>query len=177
MLKKLAILIVVVIAGVLGYASTKPDSLHVERTAVISAPPTTVFALINDFREWPKWSPWEQLDPEMKRTLSGAPAGPGSVYEWEGNSDVGKGRMEITGASEPTNVNIKLDFLEPYEGHNTTTFTLQPSADQTAVRWTMDGPSPYMMKVMSVFMNMDKMIGDDFEKGLANLKATAERTN
>ena len=175
MLKKLVILIVVLIAGLFGYAYTKPDAMHVERVTTIKAPAGKVFALVNDFRQWPQWSPWEQLDPQMKRTLSGAAAGPGAVYEWEGNSDVGKGRMEITNASEPDNVTIKLDFLEPYEGHNITQFMLQPSGDQTTVRWTMDGPSPFMMKVMSVFMNMDKMIGDDFDKGLASLKSVAER--
>lgn len=175
MLKKIVIAIVVIIAAVLAYAATKPSEMHVERSAVINAPAPKVFALINDFREWPKWSPWEDIDPQMKKTLSGSASGPGAVYEWQGNSDVGKGRMEITGASEPSSVTIKLDFLEPYEGHDITVFTLTPTGDQTNVRWTMDGPSPYVMKVMSVFMNMDKMIGGDFEKGLGRLKAAAEK--
>jgi len=175
MLKKLVILILVLIAGILGYAATKPGQMHVERSTVINAPAAKIFALINDFHQWPQWSPWEKLDPQMKKTLSGPTSGPGSIYEWEGNSDVGKGRMEITGSSEPSNVTIKLDFLEPYEAHNVTTFALLPSGDQTSVRWVMDGPSPYMMKVMSVFMNMDKMIGDDFDKGLANLKVAVEK--
>jgi hypothetical protein len=110
----------------------------------------------------------------MTRTHSGAPSGRGAVYEWSGNSDVGTGRMEITDTMPPTSVTIALDFLEPWEGHNVSEFRLTPQSDATTVRWTMEGPSPYMMKVMSVFMNMDRMIGDDFERGLAKLKTAAE---
>ena len=175
MLKKLVILLVILLAGVLAYAYTRPDHLHVERVTVINAPAGKVFALVNDFHEWPRWSPWENLDPQMKKTLTGPPAGTGSVYEWEGNDDVGKGRMEITNSSEPTRVTIQLDFLEPYEGHNITSFTLQPNANQTTVTWAMDGPRPYMMKVVGLVMNMERMIGDDFDKGLANLKTAAEK--
>ena len=175
MIKKTLIVLLVIIGGILAYAATKPDTMHVERSTVINAPPSKIFPLINDFREWPRWSPWEHLDPNMARTLSGPPSGKGAVYEWKGNSDVGSGRMEILEAAEPSLVSIQLDFIEPFEGHNVTAFRLAPSGGGTNVAWTMDGPSPFMMKVMSVFMNMDSMIGTDFEKGLAALKTAAEQ--
>jgi hypothetical protein len=130
--------------------------------------------LIEDFRNWRSWSPWERLDPDMKRTYSGAQSGRGAVYEWAGNSDVAQGRMEITGA-DPPRVTIKLDFLEPFEAHNVAEFTLQPAGSATTVRWSMDGPTPYMAKLMGVFIDMDAMIGRDFEAGLANLKSAAEK--
>ena len=175
MIKKILIVLLVIIGGILAYAATKPDTMHVERSTVINAPPSKIFALISDFREWSRWSPWENLDPNMTKTLSGAPSGKGAVYEWKGNSDVGSGRMEILEATEPSMVSIQLDFIEPFEGHNVTAFRLVPSGGATNVVWTMDGPSPFMMKVMSVFMNMDTMIGTDFEKGLVAMKRAAEQ--
>ena len=111
----------------------------------------------------------------MRRTVSGAPSGKGAVYAWEGNSDVGAGRMEILDTAAPNKVTIKLDFLKPFESHNTTEFTLQPQGDTTQVIWNMHGPAPYVSKVMGIFVSMDKMIGKDFETGLANLKAAAEQ--
>lgn len=174
MLKKILIAVVVLIAGVLLFAATKPDVLRVERSVVVNAPPEAIYSLIADFHQWPRWSPWEALDPAMTRTHSGAPSGEGAVYEWSGNSDVGKGRMEILDTQKPAIVTIALDFIEPWEGHNITEFRLTPQQDSTVVRWTMEGPSPYMMKVMSVFMNMDRMVGGDFEKGLGALKTAAE---
>ena len=175
MLKKIALVIVALIAVVLIYASTRPDSFSVQRSATIKAPPEKVFALINDFHNWPAWSPWEKLDPAMKRTHSGAAAGQGAVYAWLGNSDVGEGRMEITESVPSSKVGIKLDFITPFESKNTTLFTLQPQGDSTQVAWLMQGPAPYVTKLMTVFVSMDKMIGKDFEAGLANLKANAEK--
>jgi carbon monoxide dehydrogenase subunit G len=167
-------LLVVVIAAVLGFAATKPDAFRIQRSASIKAPAEKIFALINDFHRWGSWSPWEKLDPALKRTYSGAANGLGAVYEWEGNKKVGKGRMEITQASAPSKVTIKLDFLKPFEAHNTAEFTLEGQGDSTNVTWVMDGQQPYMFKVMTLFLSMDKMVGKDFETGLANLKSLTE---
>ncbi|MCR5884425.1 SRPBCC family protein [Rhizobacter sp. J219] len=175
MLKKILLGLVVIVAAVLLFALTKPDSFSVERSATIKAPPEKIYPLISDFHQWPQWSPWEKLDPNMKRSLSGAPQGVGAVYAWTGNDDVGEGRMEITGATPPTQVNIKLDFIKPFASQNTTVFTLTPQGDGTRVKWVMQGPAPYITKLMTVFVSMDKMVGSDFEKGLSNMKAAAER--
>lgn len=175
MLKTIAIVVVVLIAAVLLFAATKPDTLRVQRTTSIKAAPEKIFALINDFHSWGSWSPYEKRDPEMKRSLSGAASGKGAVYEWDGNSNVGQGRMEITDASPPSRVTIKLDFIKPIEGHNVAEFVLEPSGDATNVTWVMQGPAPYISKLMSVFINMDNMIGKDFETGLANLRVLTER--
>lgn len=175
MLKKIAIVIVLLIAGVLAVAATKPDTFRVERSAAINAPPEAVFRLINDFHNWQAWSPWEKLDPAMTKNHSGAASGQGAVYEWAGNSDVGKGRMEITESAPPSRIEIKLDFLAPFESHNTTEFTMQPTGGGTNVVWAMQGENNFMGKIMQVFMDMDSMIGKDFETGLANMKALAER--
>jgi uncharacterized protein YndB with AHSA1/START domain len=175
MLTTILIVIVVLIAAVLGLAATKPNTFRVERAATIKAPPAKVFALIDDFHQWSQWSPWEKLDPELKRTFSGPNSGKGAVYEWTGNSKVGAGRMEITEPTPPNKLLIKLDFIKPFEGHNVAEFTLQPQGDSTQLNWAMYGPTPFVSKVMQVFMSMDKLIGKDFEAGLANLKAAAER--
>ena len=175
MFKKIALVIVVLVAALLIYAATRPDALHVQRAASIKAPPEKIFPLINDFHSWSSWSPYEKLDPAMKRAYSGATNGKGAVYEWDGNSQVGQGRMEITDASHPSRVTIKLDFIRPFEGHNTAEFALVPQGNATNVSWTMDGRSPYVAKLMGVFIDMDNMVGKDFETGLANLKAIAER--
>ena len=175
MLKKILLVVVVLLAVFLVYAATRPGSLHVQRTTSINAPPERIFSLIDDFHNWGSWSPYEKRDPAMKRTYSGAPSGQGAVYEWDGNSNVGQGRMEITGVSRPSNVTIKLDFMKPIEGHDIAVFTLEPKGDTTNVTWSMDGPTPYIGKVMGVILNMDTMIGGDFETGLANLKGIAEK--
>lgn len=174
MLKIIVIVVIVLVAAVLAIAMTKPDSFRVERKIGIKSSPSKVFPLIDDFHNWSSWSPWERMDPAMRRTYSGAASGKGAVYEWEGNSKVGKGRMEITEAS-PSKVTIKLDFLKPFEGHNVAEFILEPQSDSTSVTWAMYGPAPFFSKVMQVFMSMDKMIGKDFDSGLANLKAIAEK--
>ena len=175
MIKRILLGLLVLLFTIAAYATTKPDSFTVERKVSINAPPEKVFANINDFHAWDAWSPWAKLDPAMKTTIAGAPSGPGATYEWSGNSDVGTGRMEITEATPSSNVTIKLDFTDPFEAHNTTAFNLTPTASGTDVTWKMNGPNPYMSKVMSVFMSMDKMIGGDFEKGLAQLKAVSEK--
>jgi uncharacterized protein YndB with AHSA1/START domain len=176
MWKKIAIVVVLVIAGVLAFAATRPDDFTVQRSIAIKAEPARVYPLIVDFRHWPTWSPWEKLDPAMKRTLSGPPGRAGAVYEWDGSSKVGAGRMEVKDTNVPSKVLIQLDFIRPFEGHNMTDFTLARRADSgTDVTWQMRGPAPFVSKLMGVFVDMDKMIGKDFETGLANLKAVAEK--
>ena len=168
------LVVLVLLAALLGFAATKPDTFRVQRSASIQAPPQRILALINDFHNWTSWSPWEKLDPALKRTYSGAPSGPGAVYEWEGNKKAGQGRMEITEAT-PARTVIQLDFLKPFEAHNVVDFALQPRGDATDVIWTMNGKNTFMGKLMSVFLNMDRLVGKDFEAGLANLKAAAEQ--
>jgi len=175
MLKKIAIVIVVLIAAVLIFAATKPDTFRVERSAGIKAPPEKIFAILNDFQKWGSWSPWEKKDPAMKRTFGATTSGKGAKYAWEGNNEVGKGSMEITESSHSSRLTIKLDFIEPFEGHNIVGFALEPKGDSTNVTWTIHGPMPFISKVISVFCSMDSMIGKDFEAGLANLKAVAEK--
>ena len=169
------VLLVVAVAGVLILASTKPDSFRVQRTASVKAPPEKIFALINDLHGWATWSPYEAKDPAMKRTFSGASGGVGAVYGWEGNKEVGEGRMEIIQATPPNRVVIKLDFLKPFEAHNTAEFLLEPKGGATDVTWAIYGPCPFVSKVMQVFFNLDTMIGKDFEVGLASLKTLAEK--
>jgi Polyketide cyclase / dehydrase and lipid transport len=170
----IAVIAVVVIAGILIYAATKPDSFRVQRSASIKAPPDKIYALIADLKAWPAWSPYEKKDPAMKRSFGAVTAGKGATYAWEGNKDVGQGNMEIL-ESSPQKILIKLDFLKPFEAHNMGEFILVPKGDTTTVTWAIYGPSPYMSKVMSTFMDFDKMIGRDFEQGLADLKAAAEK--
>ena len=165
----------IAIAIVLVLAATKPDTFAVQRAAIVSAPPERIFPLINDFRQWGSWSPYEHKDPAMKRTFSGTPRGTGAVYAWEGDKNVGKGRMEILEASAPSKIVIKLDFFTPFEAHNTAEFTMLPQDDATRVTWRMHGPAPFMARIMHVFINIDKMVGKDFEAGLANLKRLAEK--
>ncbi|HUL08272.1 MAG TPA: SRPBCC family protein [Candidatus Acidoferrum sp.] len=170
-----AVIIVALVAGLLAYAATKPGSLRVQRTASIKAAPEKIFTLINDFRSWGIWSPYEKKDPAMQRTLSGAASGQGAIYAWSGNGNVGQGRMEILESSPPSRIAIKLDFIKPFEGHNLAEFTFEPDGKVTRVTWAMTGPTPFIGKVMSVFLDMDAMIGRDFEAGLANLKAATEQ--
>lgn len=175
MFKAIVIVVVALLAALLIYAATRPDTFRVQRTASIKAPPEKIFALINDFHSWGAWSPYEKKDPAMKRTLSGAANGKGAVYEWEGNKDIGKGRMEILDASPPSKVTIKLDFVKPFEAHNIVDFTLEAKGEATNVTWAIHGPSPYMSKVMGLFVSMESMIGNDFEAGLAALKTVTEK--
>jgi hypothetical protein len=174
MLKAIATLLGLAIIAILVVAATRPPTFHVERSMTIAATPEKINPLLDDFHNWQQWSPWAHLDPQMHVDYAGPPTGQGAVYEWKGNKKVGKGRMEIL-AAQPTETSIKLDFLSPFESHSTTNFILQPQGTITRVTWTMDGPSTYTEKLMSVFVSMDKLIGKDFENGLANLKTAAER--
>lgn len=171
------VVVIVLIAGLLGFAATKPDRFRVQRTTSIKAPPAKIFVLVNDLRSHGLWSPWEKKDPAMKRTYSGTASGEGAVYEWDGNKNIGKGRMEITETSPPSKVTFKLDFIKPFEGHNIAEIMLDANGDATNVTWAIYGPSPFLSKVMSLFCRMDGKIGKEFEAGLANLKAITETEN
>jgi uncharacterized protein YndB with AHSA1/START domain len=170
----IAIIVALAIALVLIIAARKPDIFSVTREIDIKAPPEKIFPLINDFRQWGTWSPYETKDPAMQRSFGGAASGKGAVYGWEGNRNVGSGRMEIMDTAVPTKIVIKLDFIKPFEGHNTAEFTMLPRSDATHVTWLMTGPSPFIGKIMHVFINMDAMIGRDFAIGLSNLKRLTE---
>lgn len=175
MLKIIAISIVVLIGAVLAYAASRPDSFRIERSVVAKSTPEKLFALINNFHQWEAWSPWEKIDPKLTRTYSGAAEGKGAVYEWSGNKEVGKGRMEIVESVPGAKVVIKLDFITPFEAHNTVEFALSKQGDTTTVTQAMFGPSPFVSKLMGLAFNMDKMVGDKYEEGLASLKALAEK--
>lgn len=170
----IAIVAAVLLVGLLAFAATRPNTFEVKRAQSIQAPADRIFPFIDDFHSWASWSPYEKLDPTMTKTFSGATSGKGAVYNWAGNSKAGEGRMEIVEAAAPSRVTIKLDFLKPFEGHNTAEFTLQANGRATIVTWAMYGPAPLNMKVMSIFFSMDKMLGKQFAAGLANLKAVAE---
>ena len=168
------VVLVIAVIGFVVYASRKPNVFRIERQAVIKAPPEKIFAALSDFAAWQKWSPWEAKDPAMARSLSGAAQGVGAVYEWNGNKNVGSGRMEIVRAEPFATLVIKLDFFTPFEAHNVAEFTLNPEGEATRVVWAMSGPSPLLGKILDAVFNMDKMVGKDFEAGLANLKRLVE---
>jgi hypothetical protein len=174
-----AVVLAVAVVVVLILAATRPDGFSVERATSVTAPPERIFPLIDDFHQWGSWSPYETKDPAMQRSYSGTARGKGAVYGWDGNSNVGSGRMEILDSSAPAKIVIKLDFFKPFEGHNTAEFTMLPqngdTGGATTVTWRMHGPAPFMSKLMQLFMNLDHMIGKDFEVGLANLKRLAEK--
>lgn len=174
MLKKIAILLLAAVLLLLGCAATRPDSFRVERSTVIAAPPDRVFALIDDLHGFNRWNPWLRKDPAARGTYSGPERGPGARYAWESN-EVGTGSMTVVESAAPSHVGLQLDFIKPFEGHNQATFTLQPEGDGTRVTWAMFGPAPFLSKLMDVVVGMDRMIGPDFEAGLAALKTLAEQ--
>ena len=174
MLKIIGLAVVLLIGGVLIVAAMRPDTFRVQRSASIQAPPEKIFPHVNDYKAWTAWSPWEKIDPALKRSYSGPPSGKGAAYAWEGNKNVGSGSMEITESVAPSKIAMRLDFLKPFEAHNTTEFTFVPQGGATTVHWAMHGPSPFASKLMGIFFNMDRMVGGQFEQGLANLKAIAE---
>ena len=169
-----AAVFVAALAALLVYAATRPGTLVVQRSLRIAAAPDKVFALVNDLGRWAAWSPYEKKDPAMKRTLSGPASGKGAIYAWEGNKNVGKGRMEIADAAPPSRIAIDLSFEKPFAAQNVVVFSFEPQGGATVVTWAMRGRSPFMAKLFGVFVDMDAMIGKDFEAGLANLKAVAE---
>ncbi|HUP06670.1 MAG TPA: SRPBCC family protein [Caldimonas sp.] len=170
------LVLLVLAGGVLLLAALKPAEFRVERRVSINAPAASIHPLLDDFHRWEAWSPWEHIDATMQRTFSGAPSGPGAIYEWRGEGKAGAGRMEILAAPVPQRVTIRLDFIKPFASSNTTEFTLVPQGHVTEVQWIMRGPNAFVTRVMTVFVSMDQLVGKDFEAGLANLKAAAEGT-
>jgi uncharacterized protein YndB with AHSA1/START domain len=174
MVKKILLALAAALVVFLAFVATRPPTFHVERSITLAAPPERAFAQVNDFHAWAAWSPWDKLDPQMKRTFEGAPAGVGASYSWVGNKQVGEGRMTIEKSEPARLVSIKLEFIKPFEATNTATFAFAPDGAGTKVTWSMDGNNNFVGKLFSVFMDMDKMVGGDFERGLASMKTIAE---
>jgi uncharacterized protein YndB with AHSA1/START domain len=174
MAKKILIVIALVIAVLAIIIALQPAEFRVERSATISAPPPAVFAQVNDFHKWEAWNPWGKIDPTMKQTYEGAPTGTGAIYTWAGNKEVGEGRMTITESRPNDLIRVKLEFYKPFTATNTAEFTFKPEGNQTLVTWSMFGDKNFMAKAIHLFMNMDKMIGGQFEKGLADMRSVVE---
>ncbi len=174
LLRKILLFLLVVIAAFVVVVLTRPNQFHVSRTITIAAPPAVIFPQVNVLRNWEAWSPWQKVDPNATMTYSGPPAGVGASYEWSGNSKVGAGRNTIIDSQPNELVRFRLEFLKPIPGTNITEFNFIPEDDHTTVIWSMFGPTNFLTKAIGIFVNCDKIIGPDFEKGLANLKAVAE---
>jgi len=174
MTKKILIAIGVIVVVFLIVVALQPAEFRVVRSASMSAPPPVVFAQVNDFHKWEAWSPWEKLDPALKRTYEGPSAGTGAIYRWAGNNQVGEGSMTIMESRPSDLIRIKLEFLKPFASTADTEFTFKPEGNQTAVTWSMAGKNNFMAKAMCLFMNMDKMVGGQFEQGLAQMKSLVE---
>jgi uncharacterized protein YndB with AHSA1/START domain len=180
MLKKVGIalvVLVVLVAGFAGFVALQPADYHVERSARIAAPPADVFAEVNDFHRWEAWSPWAKLDPQASNSYEGPAAGEGAVVRWSGNSDVGEGSMTLTESRPHERIRIRLDFVRPFEDTCTVEFVFKPDGDQTVVAWSMFGQNNFLGKAMCLFMNMDRMVGDKFDEGLASMKTVVESRN
>jgi uncharacterized protein YndB with AHSA1/START domain len=169
------IFIAILIIGILLLANSRPSTFSLVRSVEMRASPERVFSQLSDFKNWTNWSPWEEMDPSMTRSHSGAASGKGAKYSWLGNKQVGEGNMEITRAVPSSNVALDLNFLKPFKASNVTEFTLKPTAAGTYVKWEMRGPLNLFMKLFHLFMDMDGMVGKDFEKGLRKLKAIVEK--
>jgi polyketide cyclase/dehydrase/lipid transport protein len=174
MLKIVLIALAVILVVLAVIIALQPADFRVARSTAISAPPPAVFAQVNDFHKWEAWNPWGKIDPAMKQAYEGAPAGPGAIYTWAGNNEVGEGRMTITESRPNELIRVKLEFFKPFAATNTAEFTFKPEGNQTAVTWSMFGEKNFMAKAVHLFMNMDKMIGGQFDKGLAAMKSIVE---
>jgi hypothetical protein len=174
MITKILLVLVVLLVVFLVVAALQPDNFRIERSTLVATPPAAPFAQVNDFHRWTAWNPWGKIDPAMKETYEGAPAGVGAVYSWSGNKEVGAGRMTLVDSRPPELIRIKLEFLQPFAATNTAEFTFQPEGNQTRVTWAMFGKKNFISKAMCLFMSMDKMVGGQFEKGLADLKSVSE---
>jgi hypothetical protein len=173
-MRNVLIVLVVIVVALVGFIQTRPATFHIERSAVVSADPAVITAHIADFHAWADWSPWEKMDPAMKKTYTGDPGAVGSTYSWVGNDKVGEGKMTITDVKPGQSVTLQLDFIKPFASTNVTTFNVAPEGSGAKVTWNMDGKNNFMSKAMCIFMNMDSMVGPDFEHGLAKLKAVTE---
>jgi hypothetical protein len=174
MLKIILIALAVIIVVLAIVIAMQPADFRVARSATMSAPPQVIFAQVDDLRKWEAWNPWQKVDPAMKLTFAGPPTGPGASYSWAGNKNVGEGRLTITESRPNDLVRIKLEFMKPFAATNIATFTFKPEGNQTAVTWSMEGSNNYLAKALHLVMNMDKMVGGEFEKGLADMKKVVE---
>jgi uncharacterized protein YndB with AHSA1/START domain len=175
MILKLLALLAFVVVAILIFAATRPATFHIQRSLTIQSSPEKIFPLLNNLHNWPEWAPQDKEDSTIKRTFSGADSGVGAVSDWSGSGNTGKGRMTITESIPSKSVTIQVDWAKPFATRNMNQFVLEPDGTSTRVTWNMTGPNLFIMKLMSVFMNMDRMMGEHFETGLANLKAAAER--
>ena len=174
-MKNALLVLLLLVAALAGFIAFQPSEFLITRTRMLAAPPELVHAYVNDFHKWAEWSPWEKLDPAMKREYSGAEAGAGAGYHWVGNDQVGEGRMTITESQPPERITIRLEFLKPFPATNTADFYVDKSGLGTEVTWAMSGHNNFVAKAFGLFMNMDKLVGGDFEKGLAALKSVSEQ--
>jgi Polyketide cyclase / dehydrase and lipid transport len=174
MLKKILIGLLIVLVALVIVIAMQPNSFSISRKGVISAPALVIFEQVNNFHKWEAWSPWDKMDPNMKRVFSGPESGKGSAYAWDGNDKVGTGSMTLTESKPGELIQIKLEFKKPFEAVNDTEFRFAQEGDKTVVTWTMSGTNNFVSKAFSLFMNIDKMVGQDFEKGLASLKTVSE---
>jgi len=174
MLKKILIAIAAIVVVFVVVVAIQPSEFRIVRSATISAPAPAVFAQVNDFHNWEAWSPWAKLDPAAKATFEGPSAGTGAIFRWAGNDKIGEGSMTITESRPSDLIRITLEFVKPFAATNTAEFTFEPEGNQTAVTWSMAGKNNFMAKAVSLFMNMDKMVGGKFEEGLANMKSVVE---
>ena len=174
MLMKILIAVAIIVVVFVVIVALQPSEFKVVRSATISAPAPALFAQVNDFHKWEAWNPWGKLDPTMKQAYEGAPAGTGAIYTWSGNNEVGEGRMTITESRPSDLIRIKLEFFKPFAATNTAEFTFKPEGNQTAVTWSMTGNNNFLAKAVHLFMNMDKMVGGQFEKGLAQMGSVVE---
>jgi uncharacterized protein YndB with AHSA1/START domain len=166
--------VLIVVALLILFIGTRPGEFHVERSTTIAAPAAAVYSRLDDFHQWAAWSPWDKFDPQMSKVYEGAASGVGASYHWTGNNKVGEGRMTISQSEPPARLVMTVEFFKPWKGNNTTTFSLAPDGANTKLTWAMEGKEDFMGKAMGLFMNMDKMIGPDFERGLANLRTQVE---
>ena len=173
MARQISIAVLFLVVAGLGFVATRPEHFRIERSAVVGAPPDVVFALIDDFHHWVRWSPWEKVDPDMQRTYAGPPAGPGASYAWAGDREIGSGRMTILESRPGEVVSIRLEFFEPFAATNEARFELAPSSAGTRVTWSMEGRNGFVGKSLSLVMDMDAMVGTQFERGLADLDVVA----
>jgi polyketide cyclase/dehydrase/lipid transport protein len=174
MLVKILIVLAVIVVGLAAVIALQPARYRVSRSITIAAPAPVVFAQVNDFHNWSAWSPWEKVDPAMKRTYSGPPAGAGATYAWVGNREVGEGRMAIAESHPSDRIRVDLEFVKPFAGTSVAEFMFRPESDRTVVTWSMTGDKNFIAKAIHLVMNMDRMIGDQFDKGLAAMKTVAE---
>ncbi len=174
MLKKILMVLILLVAGFVVVVSLRPSDFRVSRTATMAAPPETIFAQVNDFHRWEAWSPWAKMDPQAKNSFEGSNSGKGAIFRWDGNSKVGAGAMTILDSQPSSLIRIQLDFLKPMSGTSTAEFTFKPEGDRTVVTWSMAGKNNFIAKAIGLFMDCDKMVGEQFEKGLASIKSLVE---